>query len=214
MWVVKLGGSLGDDPVLPQWLSLLTQLGGGRVAVVSGGGGFADEARRLQGLWQFNDLAAHNMAVLAMVQTAYQLHALQPLLQPVARRADIPRMLHGGHTALWLPFELQRHRPDATTHWGHTSDSIALDLARRLNAERLVVVKSCAVEASHSLLQLGRDGVLDADFAGRSADAPFPISVLDKNDLDGMRALLLDDGRAAGQGGPGRALAMGHAGYA
>ena len=96
MWVVKLGGSLGNDPVLPQWLAMLTQLGGGRVTVVSGGGGFADEARRLQGLWQFNDLAAHNMAVLAMVQTAYQLHAIQPLLQPVARLADIPQVLRGG----------------------------------------------------------------------------------------------------------------------
>ena len=29
MWVVKLGGSLCSDPVLPQWLELLAQLGGG-----------------------------------------------------------------------------------------------------------------------------------------------------------------------------------------
>lgn len=217
MWVVKLGGSLVNDPVLPHWLTLLTQLGGGRVAVVGGGGGFADEARRLQGLWQFNDLAAHNMAVLAMVQTAYQLHAMQPQLQPVSRLADIPRMLHGGQTALWLPFELQRQWPDATTHWGHTSDSIALDLARLLNAERLVVVKSCAIEASHSLSQLGYAGVVDAEFAGRSADAPFPISLLGRSDLDGMRALLLDDGRLSGhvgQSGLDPNQALGRAGYA
>lgn len=200
MWVVKLGGSLGNDPVLPHWLTLLTQLGGGRVTVVSGGGGFADEARRLQGLWQFSDLTAHNMAVLAMVQTAYQLHALQPLLQPVERLADVPRVLRGGQTALWLPFELHRQWPDATTHWGHTSDSIALDLARRLNAERLVVVKSCAVDLSQNLAELGRAGVVDDEFAGRSADAPFPISLLGKNDLDGMRSLLLGDGRHRSDG--------------
>ncbi len=214
MWVVKLGGSLGSDPVLPQWLSLLAQLGGGRVAVVGGGGGFADEARRLQGLWQFNDLAAHNMAVLAMVQTAYQLHAIQPQLQPVSRLAEIPRMLQGGHTALWLPFELQRQWPDATTHWGHTADSIALDLARRLNAERLVVVKSCAIDVSHSLSQLGEAGVVDAEFASLSADAPFPISLLGKDDLDTMRALLLDDGRHGAQSRPGDDRAGGRAGYA
>ena len=29
MWVVKIGGSLNNDPVLPQWLELLAQLGGG-----------------------------------------------------------------------------------------------------------------------------------------------------------------------------------------
>jgi aspartokinase-like uncharacterized kinase len=66
MWVVKIGGSLGQDPLLPQWLTLLTQLGAGRVALVAGGGGFADEARRLHNLWHFGDVAAHNMAVLAM----------------------------------------------------------------------------------------------------------------------------------------------------
>ena len=71
MWVVKLGGSLNSDPVLPQWLELLAELGGGRVIVVCGGGAFADEVRRAQAHWHFDDLPAHNMAVLAMAQTAY-----------------------------------------------------------------------------------------------------------------------------------------------
>ena len=51
------------------------------------------EARRLQALWQFDDLAAHNMAVLAMVQTAYQLHALNPDLKLASRKTDIRRVL-------------------------------------------------------------------------------------------------------------------------
>jgi len=195
MWVVKLGGSLGTDPLLPQWLELLAQLGGGRVTVVSGGGGFADEARRLQGHWRFNDLAAHNMAVLAMAQTAYQFHALNPGLQLAARKTDIRRVLHSGHTALWLPFELQREEPDANTHWGHTSDSIALDLARKLNAERLVVVKCCGIDPSLSVAQLGLAGIVDPRFAALSEGAAFPINLLHKEDLAGMRALLLDEGR-------------------
>jgi 5-(aminomethyl)-3-furanmethanol phosphate kinase len=195
VWVVKLGGSLGTDPLLPQWLALLEQLGGGRVTVVAGGGGFADEARRLQSHWRFNDLAAHNMAVLAMAQTAYQLHALNPALQLATRKTDIRRVLHSGHTALWLPFELQRDAPDASTHWGHTADSIALDLARKLNAERLVVVKSCSIDPKLSLAQLGQAGVLDQRFAMLSEGAEFPINLLHKDDLAGMRALLLDEGR-------------------
>jgi aspartokinase-like uncharacterized kinase len=212
MWVVKIGGSLTSDPLLQPWLALLAEVGGGRVTVVGGGGGFADEARRLQGLWQFNDLAAHNMAVLAMVQTAYQMHALQPLLQPVARLADIARTLRGGRTALWLPFELQRPWPDATTHWGHTSDSIALDLARQLNAERLVVVKSCEVDEMQDLAALGRAGVVDSEFAGRAAGAPFPINLMGKNDLNRMRALLLGAGRHGGLA-DAQARSPGRAGY-
>ena len=195
MWVVKIGGSMGADPSLPQWLELLTQLGGGRVALVCGGGRFADEVRRTQNLWQFDDLSAHNMAVLGMAQTAYQFHALNPQLQLAARRNDIRRVLLSGRTAVWLPFELQRDEPDATTQWSHTSDSIALDLARRLNAERLTVVKSCTVDPEASLVQLSETGVLDARFPVLSEGAPFTIDVLQKNQLDRMRALLLGEVR-------------------
>ena len=195
MWVVKLGGSLTTDPALPQWLDLLAQLGGGRVTIVAGGGHLADEVRRVQALWQFNDLAAHNMAVLAMAQTGYQLHAMNPVLQLATRRSDIAGVLHKGRTAIWLPFELQRDVPDPRTHWGATSDTIALDLARDLNAERLVVVKSCAIDPSHSLAQLGAAGVLDEGFDGSARGMAFPIEIMDKSELSRMRSLLLGEPR-------------------
>jgi len=198
MWVVKLGGSLCADPVLPQWLDLLAQLGGGRVTVVCGGGGFADEVRRTQAHWQFHDLAAHNMAVLAMAQTAYQLNALNPALYLTTSKSDIRRVLHKGQTALWLPFELQREQPDAQTNWEVTSDSLALDLARRLNAERLVVVKSCRIEPKATLAQLSEEGIVDKRFASLAEGAAFPIEILNKDELDAMRALLFGEIRMLG----------------
>lgn len=195
MWVVKIGGSLCADPLLPDWLDLLAQLGGGRVTVVCGGGGFADEVRRVQAHWQFDDLAAHNMAVLAMAQYAYQLHAINPALQLTRRKSEIPQVLHRGQTALWLPFELQRDQADGTTHWDATSDTIALDLACKLNAEQLVVVKSCAIDPLLSLDELSRAGVLDKGFAALSRSAAFPIEVMHKGELGRMRALLLGETR-------------------
>jgi len=195
MWVVKLGGSLTADPALPHWLDLLAQLGGGRVTIVCGGGSLADEVRRAQALWQFNDLAAHNMAVLAMAQTGYQLHAMNPTLQLATRKSEIANVLHKGRAAIWLPFELQRDQPDPRTNWGATSDTIALDLARDLNAERLVVVKSCAIDPSHTLAQLGATGVLDEGFDGRAQGVAFPIEIMDKSELPRMRSLLLGEPR-------------------
>ncbi len=193
MWVVKLGGSLCSDPVLPQWLDLLTQVGGGRVTVVCGGATFADEVRRIQTQWRFNDLAAHNMAVLAMAQTAYLLHALNPALELATRKTEIPALLRRGKTVLWLPLELRRDKPDARTNWSATSDTIALDLAQHLNAEQLVLVKSCAIDPQMSLRQLGDAGVVDPQFAERSGDAAFPIALLHKNQLATMRSLLLGE---------------------
>jgi len=195
MWIVKLGGSLSVDPVLPDWLELLTSLGGGRVTVVSGGGTFADEVRRIQAHWSFGDLAAHNMAVLAMVQFAYQLHALNPMLQLTTSKAEIRRVLHKGKTAVWLPFELQRDKLEGDTNWDATSDSIALDLARKLNAERLVLVKSCLVDPELTVGQLGEAGIVDRRFATLAGGAAFPIEILHKSELGRMRSLLLGDAR-------------------
>ncbi len=196
MWIVKLGGSLTTDPALPRWLDLLAQLGGGRVTIVCGGGRLADEVRRTQALWQFDDLAAHNMAVLAMAQTAYQFQAMNPALRLAMRKADIASVLHKGRAAVWLPFELQRDALDSRTNWGATSDTIALDLAREMNAEQLVVVKSCPIDATLSLAQLGAAGVLDAGFGGRAKGAAFPIEILEKSETARMRLLLLGGPRS------------------
>jgi 5-(aminomethyl)-3-furanmethanol phosphate kinase len=191
MWVVKLGGSLTGDPLLPQWLALLAQLGGGRVTVVCGGGRFADEVRHAQALWQFNDVAAHNMAVLAMAQNAYMAQGLNPQLRLASSQAEIRRVLHAGHTAVWLPTEWLRTQADALANWDVTADSMAVHLARQLNAERLVVVKSCEIDGSATLARLSQEGVLDQRFASIANGAAFPISIVHKSALDSMRALLI-----------------------
>ncbi|MBC7733413.1 MAG: aspartate kinase [Bacteriovorax sp.] len=191
MWIVKIGGSLNSNPVLPAWLDLLAQCGGGRVTVVCGGGGFADEVRRAQAHWRFDDLSAHNMAVLAMAQTAHLMHGLNPALQLTRSKADIRRVLQAGGTALWLPYELQRDQADANTNWEVTSDSIALDLARRLNAERLVLVKSCQINPKASLAELAETGIVDPRFALLSDGAAFPIDIVHHDELGRVRALLL-----------------------
>lgn len=198
MWIVKLGGSLIADPLLPQWLALLSQLGGGRVTIVCGGGRFADEVRRVQAHWQFDDLAAHNMAVLAMAQTTWMVHGLQPAIELASSETDVRRVLHGGRVAAWLPFDWLRAQPGADTNWGLTSDSIALDLARRLNAERLVLVKSCEIERGRGLDQLGEAGVVDTRFAAGARGVAFPIDLVHKQELASMRALLIGEVDAIG----------------
>jgi aspartokinase-like uncharacterized kinase len=195
MWVVKIGGSLNSDPLLPQWLELFAQLGGGRVTLVCGGGSYADEVRRAQGLWHFGDLQAHNMAVLAMAQSAYLAHGLRPELRLAKDKAELHEVLHSGHTAVWLPFDWLREHLSVNTSWELSSDSIALDLARRLNAERLVVVKSCAIDPAASLADLSASGVLDSRFAAMAAGASFPIDVMQRAELARMRSLLLGEVR-------------------
>lgn len=193
MWVVKLGGSLARSAALADWLRMAAEVGGGRVVVVPGGGRFADAAREAQAHWAFDDLAAHNMAVLAMAQTALMLQAIEPRLVPARHDAAIRQAVRAGRSPVWLPLELLRQAPDELTSWEVTSDSLALWLARRLHAERLVVVKACAVEPSRTLAELGAAGVLDARFADWAREAAFPIEVVDCGRIGQVRARLMAD---------------------
>ncbi len=80
MWVVKIGGSLSHDPALREWLTQLWEVGGGRVVIVPGGAEFADTVRQYQIEWGFDDLAAHNMCLLAMAQYAILMQGVLPEL--------------------------------------------------------------------------------------------------------------------------------------
>ncbi|MGA0612020.1 aspartate kinase [Caldimonas sp. KR1-144] len=202
MWVVKIGGSVARDPeLLPLWLELLAEHGGGRVIVVPGGGAFADEVRAAQRSWGFDDRVAHNMAVLAMAQTAMLMQGLNPALQPALNEHQIRQTLRRLRPALWVPLELLRQTPDELTNWDVTSDSLAVWLAKRLNAERLIVVKSCEVpdEWQPDWPALADAGVIDRGFAGFACDAPFPIGLINKAELERMRSLLIEPAQAMQQ---------------
>jgi 5-(aminomethyl)-3-furanmethanol phosphate kinase len=191
MWVVKLGGGLNKDPLLPAWLELMVQLGGGRVIVVCGGGNFSDEIRQLQLHWNMGSAPTHCMSVLAMTQSAYIAHGLAPKLQLAANESSIRQVLRAGQTALWLPLELLDGQDCNPSGDGNVSSAgIALDLACRLNAERLVFIKSGETDHARAFANLGEVGTLNQRFASSANSTGIPIDVVHCADLARMRTLL------------------------
>lgn len=194
MWVVKISGSLNRDPLLPLWLELMAQLGGGRVTIVCGGGGFAEEARHAHAHWRFdNSLHAHNMALLALAQAGYLALCLEPKLRLAVSETSVRKILRAGHAAVWLPLESLRDQPGAETSRGVSSDRIALDLAGRLNAEHLILVKSGVIDPRASVAELSRAGILHRCFESTTKRVGFPITIVQSNDLARMRSLLHGD---------------------
>lgn len=181
--IVKLGGSLARDPLLPQWLQTLAEHGGGRVVIVPGGGPFADAARDAQAAWPLNDLAAHNMAVLGMAQFGYLLQGLCPTLATARNVEEIEAALTSGRVAVWLPFDLLRKAPDELTSWDVTSDSLALWLAGRLGAAHLVLVKSCALPSGRDWDALSKTGIVDRRFPDLARDARCTVELIARDDL-------------------------------
>lgn len=198
MWVVKIGGSLSHDASLRSWLTELREFGGGRVVIVPGGGDFANRVRQYQSEWQFDDLAAHNMCLLAMTQYGLMMQGVLPDLVIASSEAKIRRALRDGRVAVWVPTALMRDTPDAMSNWDTTSDSLAAWLSTMLNAERLMVVKSCPIEPDEPLETFAQNGVVDRRFVDYVRDANYVVELLGKDNVALMRDRLLNGPVAQG----------------
>lgn len=141
--VIKLGGSLMCSSELPFWLeSIESAAKNTDIVIVPGGGEFADSVRSLQKTYQFDDLVAHRMALLAMCQYGYLLTGLNPQLKIVHNIEILGSYLGKKLPLLWLPMALIDDNSEISANWDFTSDSISLWLATKLTAQKLIIVKS------------------------------------------------------------------------
>lgn len=168
LWVVKLGGSLVRSGFLTSWLDALAD-GGGRVAIVGGGGPFADAVRAAQSLHGFDDATAHRMALLAMEQYAAMLAGLGNEMGTVpffraASPDEIRRALADDRVPIWLPARMVLDCASIDASWDVTSDSLAAWLAANLGASALVLVKAVSTGGPRTADALARDGIVDRAF--------------------------------------------------
>jgi 5-(aminomethyl)-3-furanmethanol phosphate kinase len=144
--IVKLGGSHAGGPHLKDWLAAIAAEAGS-IAIVPGGGPFADAVRTAQAGIGYDDRAAHAMALMAMAQFGSALESLNPALRLAASRSAILRALKERKVPVWSPERMARAAALPET-WELTSDSLAAWLAGALGASRLVLVKHSRFEAT------------------------------------------------------------------
>lgn len=192
MWVVKLGGSLSDSDDLISWLDVLALLGGGHVVIVPGGGPFADQVRRSQRRWSFDEVTAHHMALLAMEQYGQMLVGMRPELKRASSLTEIRQALAQGRVPVWLPSQLVGCARDIPASWNLTSDSLAAWLANALSAEYLLLIKSVQLaESVVSAATLAECGLVDPLFPAFTSHARYETRLMGKNQHPLMRMALL-----------------------
>jgi aspartokinase-like uncharacterized kinase len=170
--VVKLGGSLYSTPELKLWLQTLADTSiSTPIVIVPGGGPFADQVREAQTLHHFNDAVAHHMALIAMKQFGLMLTALEAKCQPFN-----PLKLEQA-LSVWLPDDSLLTDPVLAHSWDLTSDSLALWLASKLEAEQLLLIKHIHV-STNSIQQLTSNHVIDVSFADLFADYSIPTRII------------------------------------
>ncbi len=167
--VVKIGGSLLRQAPPRPLLAHLAALA--PVVLVPGGGALADAVRDAQPHLGLSDKAAHAMALLSMEQMAHALADLEPEFVPCRTLGQLtqPR----SRAALWFPAQVTLATGDIAESWDVTSDSLALWLAKRLEAPRLVLLKAPGAPVpatppadTAAFSALAAAGLVDAAFPG------------------------------------------------
>jgi aspartokinase-like uncharacterized kinase len=138
--VAKVGGSLTNQPAkLRELLKLLQdQTKKCPLLIVPGGGEFADTVRKLDKQFSLSAQASHRMAILAMDQYGIMLADQIPGAMIVRSIDEAKKTLNDGNLPIFLPSELLFREDPLENSWDVTSDSIALYLANRLNAVKVL----------------------------------------------------------------------------
>lgn len=165
MVVVKLGGSLAGSKVLGECLiKVAKRYRDQSMVIVPGGGAFADQVRKAQAEWHFDDVTAHRMAILAMQQMALLYHGLQPKFPLAGVLAEIRSALSDYRVVIWSPNVAELEQAGVHSCWDVTSDSLAAWLAGQLSADELILVKSAKIDSSFNLAELVCQEVVDRAF--------------------------------------------------
>jgi aspartokinase-like uncharacterized kinase len=192
MWIVKLSGSLADTMDLQSWLGTLACFGGGRVIIVPGGGPFANQVRRAQELWGFDDRVAHRMALLAMEQYGLMMVGIRADLKPAGTLEALDEVLDQAGVAVWMPSAMTVDNADIPESWDLTSDSLAAWLANTLKASMLLLVKSVETgETEITAVKLSGRGWVDPMFPVMTAQSSYETRLLSRNQFDLMERMLL-----------------------
>ncbi|MBX3414375.1 MAG: hypothetical protein KF708_16930 [Pirellulales bacterium] len=174
--VIKLGGSLLDEPSLRrQFSTWLAQQTPARNLVVVGGGALVDAIRDIDRRQQLGEKAAHWLAIDAMSVTAHIAVALVEL--PLVERMATWEASAAATAIVDVRHFLAEQEPRQPGErlpygWSVTSDSIAARLATTLGACELVLLKSTLPEATESLAAIAKSGFVDEHFAVAAADLP------------------------------------------
>jgi aspartokinase-like uncharacterized kinase len=185
MWVVKVGGSLLGSPELERWLELFAKFSDGNIIIVPGGGVFANAVRDAQKVSKISNKCAHKLAVLAMDQFGLLLANMNEDLAIARTEMEIDERTWQHRCIVWLPSQMVLADDSIPQSWDVTSDSIAAWLAKKIDAQQLVLLKSDKPEEQKlDLRMMSENGLVDKAFSDFTLDKTFGSWVLKKSDYN------------------------------
>ncbi|MCK5829520.1 MAG: uridylate kinase [Methylococcales bacterium] len=184
MIVIKLGGSLmTDEASLAQCLNTVENIKE-KVVIVPGGGVFADQVRASQQQWNFDEVTAHKMAILAMKQMALLYKSIKPSFVVIEDVSLIYQATMNHSAVIWSPDATVLNDSTIEASWNVTSDSLAAWLARQLNTDELILVKSADIPLDLTLQQMQDRGLVDRAFVNFTLNTNYNITLFTKHQFN------------------------------
>ena len=184
MIVIKLGGSLIASGKLQQCLDKIERCYQDKaVVIVPGGGVFADQVRRAQQQWHFDDRTAHLMAILAMQQMALLLNGIKPHFLIAASIGELGKAVSQQGVTIWSPDIVELDKAGIPSSWDITSDSLSAWIAKTLGADELILIKSVNIGNDFDVLKLVQQQVVDASFHEFTQQTSFKINIVHAEDF-------------------------------
>lgn len=181
MRVIKLGGSLHETGQMFACLKHIVKSNIPTV-VVCGGGDFANHVRTAQKKWQFDDVAAHEMAILAMQQVAVMCQNLQPefvIASSICESEEEPE----NRFVIWSPDINELNAANIKPSWDMTSDSLAAWLTIKIDSYELVLVKSCKIDSEADITELTEQSIIDKEFYKFLENTSFDLTITSTEDF-------------------------------
>jgi len=123
------------------------------------------------------------MAILAMQQMALLIHGLKSQFTIVTSTLDIKQRLKKGEVLIWSPTIDELDKASVPASWDITSDSLAALLAKTIQAEELILVKSARIDNNLTLEQLAEQQIIDQGFCQVASAASFKINIVNQQDF-------------------------------
>ena len=199
---IKIGGSLLGNKKLTHFLKLIVKQKK-KCVLIPGGGIFADTVRQQQRKLKFNNLTAHNLSVLSMLQVGYILQSKITNYCEIISNVNQLSYSKNHNVYIWNPEQEITRKKNVQTNWDMTSDTIALKVSKQINSNVLIIVKSCEISGEKAkiepyklnvdtAIELSKINVLDKAFPTVFMECVFPVYVISIFQMEFFEKLLHD----------------------